>query len=169
MNRSYCCPFLIALLVLLFSWGAYAQENPSELILLTVSGEVERPLQLTASDLSRLPRRSVRAADHGKDAAFEGVALSEVLKMAGIPTGESLRGKQLVKYLLVDARDGYQVIFTLAELDSAFTDREVLLVDRRDGKPLSADEGPLRIVVPGEKRAARWVRQVRDLKIGSIR
>lgn len=95
--------------------------------------------------------------------------MSDVLKMAGIPTGESLRGKQLVKYLLVDARDGYQVVFALAELDSAFTDREVLLADRRDGNPLSAEEGPLRIVVVGEKRAARWVRQVRELRIGSIK
>ncbi len=169
MNRSQCRPFLLALLVLLFSWGTQAQEKPSEPVLLTVAGEVEHPLRLTASDLSHLSRRSVRAAEHGKEAAFEGVALSDVLKMAGIPTGESLRGKQLVKYLLVDARDGYQVVFALAELDSAFTDREVLLADRRDGKPLSAEEGPLRIVVPGEKRPARWARQVRELRIGSIK
>lgn len=107
MKLSQYRPFLLALLVLFFSWGIHAQEKPAEPILLNVSGEVERPLRLTASDLSRLPRRSVHAADHGKEADFEGVALSDVLKMAGIPTGESLRGKQLVKYLLVDARDGY--------------------------------------------------------------
>lgn len=169
MSRSQCRPFLLTLLVLLFPCGTYAQEKPAEPVLLTVSGEVEHPLQLTAADLSHLPRHSVRAAEHGKEAAFEGVALSDVLKMAGIPTGEHLRGKLLVKYLLVDARDGYQVVFALAELDSAFTDREVLLADRRDGKPLSAEEGPLRIVVPGEKRPARWVRQVRELKVGSIK
>jgi hypothetical protein len=40
------------------------------------------------------------------------------------------------------------------------------LVDRCDGKPLSAQEGPLRIVVPGEKRHSRWVRQVVALRIG---
>jgi DMSO/TMAO reductase YedYZ molybdopterin-dependent catalytic subunit len=169
LKLSQYRPFLRALLVLLLSWGIHAQQKPAEPILLTVSGEVERPLRLTASDLSRLPRRSVRATDHGKEADFEGVALSDVLKMAGIPTGERLRGKQLVKYLLVDARDGYQVVFALAELDSAFTDREVLLADRRGGNSLSADEGPLRIVVPGEKRQARWVRQVRELRIGSIK
>lgn len=168
MRRTLCRFFLFVLLVLLSPWEIYAQEKPAEAILLTVSGDVERPLRLTASDLSRLPRRSVRASDHGKEAAFEGVALSDVLKMAGIPTGESLRGKDLVKYLLVDARDGYQVVFALAELDSSFTDREVLLADKRDGKPLSADEGPLRIVVPGEKRQGRWVRQVQELRIGRI-
>jgi len=168
MRRSQSRPFLLALIVLLCSWRAYAQEKPAETILLTISGEVEHPLRLTASDLSRLSRRSVRAAEHGKEATFEGVALGDVLRMAGIPSGEKLRGPQLVKYLLVDARDGYQAVFALPELDGAFTDREILLADRRDGTPLSAEEGPLRIVVPGEKRPARWVRQVRELRIGSI-
>jgi hypothetical protein len=44
-----------------------------------------------------------------------------------------------------------------------FADR--LLADQRDGKPLGANEGPLRAIVPGEKRHARWVRQVIALKI----
>ena len=35
----------------------------------------------------------------------------------------------------------------------------VLLADHRDGQPLSTAEGPLRLVVPDEKRHARWVRQ----------
>src|SRR5262245_25442171 len=117
MIRSQSRPVLIVLLVLLFPWGIHAQEKPAEPLLLTVTGEVEHPLQLTAQALARLPRRSVRASEHGKEATFEGVALSDVLEMAGIPAGESLRGKQLVKYLLVDARDGYQVVFSLAELD----------------------------------------------------
>ena|ERR1700760_615647 len=169
MSRSRFCLFLLALLLSPSSRGTQAQEKPPEPVLLTVSGEVEHPLQLTASDLSHLARRTVHATEHGKEAVFEGVALSEVLKMAGIPAGEALRGKQLMKYLLVDARDGYQVIFALPELDGAFTDREVLLADKRDGKPLSAEEGPLRVVVPAEKRPARWVRQVRGLKIGSIK
>ena len=63
-------------------------------------------------------------------------------------------------YLLVEAADGYRVIFALPELDPAFTERVVLLADHRDGQPLSTAEGPLRLVVPDEKRHARWVRQV---------
>jgi len=48
---------------------------------------------------------------------------------------------------------------------TAFTDRRILLVDRRDGKDLSSAEGPFRIVVPGEKRHARWIRNVTALSI----
>jgi hypothetical protein len=40
-----------------------------------------------------------------------------------------------------------------------------LLADRRDQQPLSSREGPLRFIVPGEKRQARWVRQVTAVTI----
>jgi len=65
----------------------------------------------------------------------------------------------------VEAADGYRVVFAVAELDPASTDRVVLLADRRDGKPLVGAQGPLRIVVPDEKRHSRWVRQVISLKL----
>lgn len=134
--------------------------------LLSVGGEVERPLKLTATDLAKLPRRTVSARDHGgKEASFEGVELGEVLKLAGVKFGEDLRGKSLALFLVVDASDGYRAVFALPELDHAFTDRVILLADRRDGKVLSAAEGPLRVVVPDEKRQARWVRQVTALTI----
>lgn len=66
---------------------------------------------------------------------------------------------------MVEAIDGYKVVFALAEVDPAFATREILVADKRDGKPLDAKEGPLRIVAPGDKRAARWVRQVTTLRI----
>jgi hypothetical protein len=41
----------------------------------------------------------------------------------------------------------------------------VYVLTKRDGKPLSEKDGPFQLVVPGEKRSARWVRQVTALKI----
>ena len=35
---------------------------------------------------------------------------------------------------MIEAADGYRVLFTLPELDSLFADKVVLLADRRDGK-----------------------------------
>jgi hypothetical protein len=122
---------------------------------------------LTAPEFARLPRQKVRAKDHqGKEADFEGVPLVEVLKASGVKFGQDLRGPALATYLVVEAADGYRAIFALPELDPAFSDRVILLADRRDGKPLDGKEGPLRVIVPGEKRHARWVRQVIALKIG---
>lgn len=133
---------------------------------LRIGGEVERELKLGPADLAKLPHRSVQAKDHdGSESKFEGVALIDVLRLAGVKFGDGLRGKSLALYLVVEAADGYRAVFALPELDPAYTDGVVLLVDRRDGKKLSDKEGPLRIVIPGEKRQARWVRQVHSLII----
>jgi DMSO/TMAO reductase YedYZ molybdopterin-dependent catalytic subunit len=133
---------------------------------LSVGGEVERPLKLSAADLARLPRRTVRAKDHsGKEAEFEGVALIDLPSQAGVKFGDQMRGASLAKFLVVEAADGYKAVFALPELDPAFTDRVILLADKRDGKSLAESEGPFRVIVPGEKRQARWVRQVVALNI----
>ena len=38
-----------------------------------------------------------------------------------------------------------------------------------DGKALDARGGPFRVVVPGDKRPARWIRQVTTLKIVPVK
>ena len=135
-------------------------------VLLTVSGEVSQPLKLTADDLAKFPHRTVNARDHNsKDTTFEGVEVGEILKLAGVKSGEALRGKELALFLVAEAADGYRAVFALAELDHAFSDQVIIVADRRDGKPLPEKEGPLRLVVPDEKREARWVRQVTSLTI----
>jgi hypothetical protein len=127
-------------------------------------------LGLTVADLAKFPRQSLRAKDHsGKEAEFTGVALVDVLKEAGVKFGPDLKGPALAQYLVVEASDGYRAVFALPELDPACTDHVILLADQRDGKPLSGSEGPFRIVVPAEKRHARWVRQVSTLKIERAR
>ncbi len=146
---------------ILFMAAAFSQMQPA----FTVDGGNGNNLTLTAADLSKLPQHTVAATDHGTPVKFEGVLLSDVLARVQAPVGEKLRGKALAEYLLVEAADGYRVVFALAELDPAFSDKRVYLVTQRDGKPLSEKEGPFRIVAPDEKRPARWVRQVTALKI----
>ena len=68
----------------------------------------------------------------------------------------------------MEAADGYRAVIALPELDPAFTDKQTLLAFLRDGKPLGEKEGPYRIVIPDEKRMARWVRQVTTLKIVDV-
>lgn len=177
MKRSFSVGLLTALTICAGSSAARSQhaETPpssgaSRAIVLTVSGKVPRPLKLDATALGRLPRKTVQAVDHdGKAAEYEGVPLVELLQATGLGFGpDELRGNALEYYLVVEAADGYRVVFALPELAPGFTDRVVLLADRRDGNPLDAKTGPLRIVVPGEKRHGRWVRQVTGLRVERV-
>jgi hypothetical protein len=79
--------------------------------------------------------------------------------------GQATRGAALANYVLVEAADGYRIVFALPEVDPSFTDAVLLVADRRDGKPLDKDEGNLRLIVPHEKRHARWIRQVLGISL----
>lgn len=118
--------------------------------------------------LDGLERKTVITGDRGLKTTFEGVAMRDVLAKAGIKLGEALKGKALAQVVLATAKDGYQVAYAIAELDAAFTDQIVLIADTRDQRPLIADSGPLQIVVPLDKRAARWMRQVIKLEIKQL-
>ena len=132
---------------------------------LTVTPVDGHSTTLSAAQIAAAPHVTIAADDHGTAAKFEGVPLATVLTMAGIQLGDSLRGPRLSEVVLVSASDGYKVAFALAELDPAFATREIILADKRDGKPLDAKEGPFRVVAPGDKRPARWIRQVTELKV----
>jgi hypothetical protein len=122
---------------------------------------------LSRADLEALPRVKVTTGDAGSSTTFEGATLQSVLEKAGVAFGE-MRGKRLASCLIVEAADWYRVVIALPELDPAFTSKQVVLAFLRDGKPLPDKEGPYRIVIPDEKRMARWVRQVTTLKIVDV-
>lgn len=133
---------------------------------LRIEGPAGQSTTITATEFSKLPHIEHRAKDHdGQEHTYAGVSLAALLQRAGAPMGGQLRGKALANYLLVDAADGYRVVFALPELDSLFAKQVIFLADQRDGKPLSAGQGPYRIVVPQETKQARWVRQVTALTV----
>ncbi|MGF7216437.1 DMSO/TMAO reductase YedYZ molybdopterin-dependent catalytic subunit [Spirosoma lacussanchae] len=132
----------------------------------TVSGEVSKNLTLDEASLRAMPHTDVVTTDRdGQEHRYAGVPLIDLLRQAGVTLGAELRGKNLTKYVVVKATDGYEVVFALPEIDPDFTTRTILLADRVDGKPLPAGIGPYRIVVPGEKKPTRWVRAVNAIEV----
>lgn len=120
----------------------------------------QQPIAIDGAWLHQLQRHTATAAAHDQPTSkWEGVAFVDVLRKAGAPLDQKLRGRELAKMVRVTASDGYQVIFSLAELDAAFSNTAALLVDTQDGHALGAD-GPYRLIVPRDKRPARWVSNV---------
>jgi DMSO/TMAO reductase YedYZ molybdopterin-dependent catalytic subunit len=136
---------------------------------LTVGGAVTKELRLTLADLKQMHRTTVAAKDHGGTPHnYEGVTLQSLLAEAGVPHGSDIRGKSMAFVVVAEAGDGYRAVFSLAELDSDFTGTQVIVVNTADGKPLAEKEGPLRLVVPSDKRPARWVRMLKSIKVVSV-
>jgi len=154
--------------LLLFLLAAAAAASAAEPGLKIVTPE--KTLTLSAGELAALPRVEVAALEpHGKqEHRYTGVAVRDVLARAGVPLGEKLRGPALQLVVRIGSRDGYAVVFALAEFDTAFSRRTLLLADRVDGKPLADTAGPLQLVAPGDTRAARWARMVTSLEVVSV-
>jgi DMSO/TMAO reductase YedYZ molybdopterin-dependent catalytic subunit len=152
-------------LVLVGLFGATAlSANAAESVRYLAPGKT--PVVLDEKSLAGMARTTVQAGAHGDTpSAWEGVALVEVLRAEGAPLGKALRGDALANYVRVTASDGYQVVFGLGELDTDLGAAKVVLVDRHEGKPLDEKDGPLRLVVPGDQRPARWVRNVSTIEL----
>jgi hypothetical protein len=67
------------------------------------------------------------------------------------------------------AQDGYQVVFSLGEVDPALGDTPILVADKANGKALFGENGAFRIVVPRDKRGARSVRMLTKIEVVQVR
>lgn len=135
-----------------------------------ISGAVATALDLTVADLRSMPRKTLRVdnAHSKKSEVYEGVLMEDLLKKAGVPQGEQLRGQSMATYVLVEAADDYRVLFALEEFNSSFMDSEIILADTMDGAPIPGALGPFRLVAPHEKRPARWVEMVKSITIVKV-
>ena len=143
-----------------------ATVNAQAVNTLSVTGEVTTPLTLTKEGFASYKSVNHKVKDRdGKEHEFKGVALIEILEKAGVTTGSKLRGENLAKFVLIEAADGYEVVYALPEIDPEFTDQIIILATEKDGQPLPNGEGPFRIITPNDKKQARWIREVRSIKI----
>jgi DMSO/TMAO reductase YedYZ molybdopterin-dependent catalytic subunit len=152
----------LALLALLLSAvGGLAAEPLLTLI------SPDKTVVLSVDDFRALPHTDLTATDpHSKEQhKYTGVLVRDLLAKVDAPLGEKLRGKALQTAVIVRSKDGYGILFALAEFDDAFSDRMLMLADGEDGQPLPANAAPLRLIAPGDKRAARWARMVTALEV----
>jgi molybdopterin-dependent oxidoreductase-like protein protein len=163
-SRKFCRCLVICLAVLwtLVAQGGEAASSSAAGVQVIVAGKA---LPLNASVLASLPHVAVTAAAHDEPpSAWRGVSLADVLLRAGVALDKPLRGRDLASFVRVTAADRYQVVFALSDLDPTLGHNQVLLVDQRNGNPLDKD-GPYRLLVPADKRPARWVRNVTFIEV----
>ena len=165
--KRFCAGTTILISVILaVALPAWSQQATSSI---SVTGAIAKPFTLTTADLAQMPRAMVTMSNGGIETRYEGVWMHEILKRAGVPLGEALRGKALATYVIAEAQDGYQVVFSVGELDPVMTNAEILVADTSNGKPLFGDNGTFRLVIPNDKRGARSVRMLTKLEIVQLR
>ena len=109
----------------------------------------------------------VRDAHSNAEETYSGVPLADLLAKYGAPLGKELRGIALASYIIATGSDGYQAVFSLAEVDPSFHPGDVIVADSLNGRPLDAKAGPFKLVVSEDKRPARSVRNLISLQLKS--
>ncbi len=118
----------------------------------------------TAATLAGLPHVTVTVYnEHTKaNETYSGVPLIALLAPLGV--SEHPRGKDLRLYVMAAGSDGYEVVYSSGEITPDVNSSTVIVADAGNGKPL-ADSGPLQLIATGEKRPARWVRNLVAIKV----
>ncbi len=125
--------------------------------MLRVPGAPDKPLD-PASLLGR-NARDVRIEDAaGNTIVYHGLTLLEVLEKNGLDlktmAGQRVSAGQVV---LASGRDGYTVVFSVGELTANRSNPKVFLVaESSDEGPLPENEGPVRLIVYGDKARSAY-------------
>ncbi len=169
MKTPHRTAFAIALPILFSACLSFAQTTAATNTLV-ISGDIPSPVTLKVEDIAAMPHESATVTEEdGSKVVYEGVPLRDILTKAGAPLGKQLRGKNLASYVLAKAHDGYQVLFSVGELDQSFGNTSILVADKRDGKPLFEYQGPLRLICASDKAGARSVRMLENLEVVRLR
>jgi DMSO/TMAO reductase YedYZ molybdopterin-dependent catalytic subunit len=120
-----------------------------------LEGLVAEPRTLTYDEFKQLPRQTVKADVHCVtrwsmlDSTWQGVPIAEIMKLVQL--------KPEASHVMVHAEHGFTANLSLDDL----VRDENMLVDTRNGEPISAEHGwPLRLFVPHLYfwKSAKWVR-----------
>jgi hypothetical protein len=118
----------------------------------------------TAATLAPLPHVTVTVHnEHTKaDETYSGVPLIALLAPLGV--SEHPRSKDLRLYVVAEGVDLYEVVYSSGEITPDVSGSTVIVADTENGKALAGD-GPLKLIATGEKRPARWVRNLVAVKV----
>jgi hypothetical protein len=143
-------------LTAIIAWPAWASAQD----LISISG-ISKTVKINPSVLT--PATLKALGRDGKERSYTGVLLADLLSAGGIALGN--KQQSVRSYIVINAKDNYKSIFSLAEIDPIFSPSKILVAFKIDEQPLDASDAPFQIIVPQDKIPTRWVKQVVSIKL----
>ena len=153
--------YLLILVVMLTTTAVVRAQE----VTIEVLGIAAQAITLSQQSLSGMPvvERDVtfQTSKGPSSGHYKGVLFWDVLQANKAFDGLGHNG-ELKKTMLVSAKDGYEIAFSIGEIHPDFGNTPLMLVTELNGKPV---EGGWRIVVPGDKRGARAVYAITKIEL----
>jgi DMSO/TMAO reductase YedYZ molybdopterin-dependent catalytic subunit len=165
MNRTMTL-LLAGLAALTVAWPSVGAAEKA----FRVGGDVEKPGEWTTAKVARdlagkveTVRYTMRNAEH----TARCVPLLALVEAAQPRIVAQQKNHRVGFVVVLRAADGYTTSFSLAELSPDLGDRKVWVALETDGKPLPENEGPVRLLVPGEGMGhhQRWMFGVTTISV----
>jgi hypothetical protein len=145
---------------------AHAPAKPSTSLTVTVDGKATT---FALADLKAMPQATltVKNGHSGAEETYSGVSVGDLLAKCGFSFENSTAKRVYRSYIRAEGTDGYWVIYSASELMPVLRETGPLIALSVDGKPLTED-GAFKIVIAGERRPARWVRNLKSLTVVTV-
>jgi len=145
--------------------AAATPSPPAAPIQTIIVGPTGKTLVVTPQVLAGLDREQATMINHGAKHIYEGVLLTELMRLVGAPTGARIHADADRDYLVVTGGDNFRAVYSLAETDGSVQRHPTILADKMDGAPLLAHDAPYRLVVDGDQKPSRSVYAVSRIEV----
>lgn len=151
--------------------GSAPAATPAPSASFMLDGAVQTKGSYTLAGLQSLPATTITVESRTQQGSqgshtYKGVLLKDLLAAAKVQTDPNRKNDTLGKFVTGIGSDGYRVSIALGEFDPDFGNQQILVAYEKDGKPLDTD-GVAELVVPGDKLAGRWDKNLVSLTVGN--
>lgn len=157
--------FLLCIAIAVSTATSHAQDIAAAKTEIELSGIGGATIVLTPESLRALPAIeqdvTFQTSKGPSTGRYKGVLFWDVL-VANKAFADLEHNAELKDTFVVTGRDGYQIAFSVGEIHPEFGNTPMMIATEVDGKPFA--DG-LRVIVPGDKRGARNVRQVVKIEL----
>jgi hypothetical protein len=139
---------------------------PSKSVNVTFEGRVTT---LTIEDLLKLPQVTVKVhnAHRNADESYTGPLLADVLVRAGLKSTTETQPLILHSSIVATGTDHYFVLYSVAEVEPAFSNGQVIVAVMKAGLP-NTEGGLIQLVNTTDAKPARWLHGLSDLNVISV-
>jgi hypothetical protein len=139
---------------------------PSTSLVVTVDGKATT---FSLAELKAMPQQTLTAKNGhtSMQETYTGPSVGDVLAKCGFAYDSKTAKRVYHSYVKAEGTDGYWVLYSASELMPILRETGSVIAFTVDGKPLG-EEGEFKIVIAGERRPARWVRNLKGLTVVTV-
>ncbi len=126
------------------------------------------PLKFDPAALAKIEKKvEIKVQERDGEASYRGVPLRTLLEdqwKGPKPAMSDLRALSDA-VLIIRGTDGYQAAVSAASVAMDDSGERYVLALERNGKPLDKDQGPVKLLIPGDPMRVRWVRNIEAVEL----